>query len=75
MQTQMRATPKSSPKNENQCLLGVKITATDSLTPFFNWQGSASQGVKMTCDRDASLLPKINDKIINAATSLVINSR
>ena len=73
MQTQMVATPNPSLTNENQCLLGLKRTSTDSLTPFFNRQGSFGQGVRMTCSGGGSLLPKINDKIINTATSLVIN--
>ena len=65
MQTQMVATPNPSLTNENQCLLGLKITSTDSLTPFFNWQGSAGQGVIMTCDIDDFLLPINNNKQIN----------
>ena len=75
MQTerQMRDTPYPFQKSKNQFLLGLKITSTDSLTPFFNWQGSAGQGVIMTSAGDGSLLPKRNDKIINTASSLVIN--
>ena len=54
MQTQMIATPNPSLTNENQCLLGLKRTSTDSLTPFFNRQGSAGQGVRMTCSGGGS---------------------
>ena len=33
---QMRDTPYPFQKSKNQFLLGLKITSTDSLRPFFN---------------------------------------